>query len=326
METKWGFTRMDINEFELWLSLLRIGRTVRTIQQHHTFSPAYIHFKQDNHFALQKGMKNYHVTHNGWSDIGQHFTSFPDGTILTGRKLEASPACIFGNNANSICIEHLGNFDQGGDRMTDLQQQAIVRMTAVLLKKFNLQPSVQTNVYHHWFNLSTGERNNGSKNNKSCPGTNFFGGNKVADCEKHFLPLVQSLLNPAVTFPVTAPVRYVSVASENLNIRSGPGPSNAIATDREPLQSGAILRIFDQQDNWLKITASAEHWVNAKFTKGVLQKSVSASSLNVRSGPSTDYPVIGSLLKGQEIFISAEENGWSKLSNDSRWVKSSHLT
>ena len=62
-------------------------------------------------------MKAYHVTYNGWNDIGQHFTIFPDGLILTGRSLEKSPACIYGQNANAICIENLGNFDLGGDQM-----------------------------------------------------------------------------------------------------------------------------------------------------------------------------------------------------------------
>jgi len=194
MTSKLGFTKLSISEFEQWIANLKVAKTILYIQQHHTWNPSYISFKNDNHFELQLAMKNYHVNNHGWMDIGQHFTTFPDGSILTGRSLEQTPACIFGFNANAICIENLGNFDLGKDTMTAAHKETIVRMTAALCKKFNIPVNSQKIVYHHWFNLSTGERNNGTKNNKTCPGTNFFGGNKVADCEKNFLPLVEGVL------------------------------------------------------------------------------------------------------------------------------------
>jgi len=65
-------------------------------------------------------MKNYHLS-KSFSDIAQHFTTFPDGTILTGRSLEKTPAGISGFNSNAICIENLGNFDSGADVITNLQ-------------------------------------------------------------------------------------------------------------------------------------------------------------------------------------------------------------
>lgn len=92
MQTKFGFTLMDISEFVGYISNLKVARTIVTLQQHHTFSPNYSLFKGNNHFDLQSGMKNYHVNTNGWADIGQHFTIFPDGTIMTGRNMELSPA------------------------------------------------------------------------------------------------------------------------------------------------------------------------------------------------------------------------------------------
>ena len=118
MTTKFGFTKLTIDEFETWISNLRVARTILTVQEHHTFSPNYSLFNGNNHFELQRGMKHHHVNHNGWSDIGQHFTTFPDGSIVTGRSMEQSPACILGQNANAICIEHLGYFDKGKDDCT----------------------------------------------------------------------------------------------------------------------------------------------------------------------------------------------------------------
>jgi hypothetical protein len=170
------------------------------IQQHHTFSPCYADFNGSNHFELQQGMKNYHISHNGWSDIGQHFSTFPDGSILSGRPLEQAPVCIKGQNTTSICLEHLGNFDSGKDDMLAEQRETIIQMTAILCRRFNIPVNTQSIVYHHWFNLSTGQRNDGSSNNKSCPGTNFFGGNKVIDCSTYFLPLILQASSSPIIF------------------------------------------------------------------------------------------------------------------------------
>jgi hypothetical protein len=48
-------------------------------------------------------------------------------------------------------MEHLGNFDEGGDVMTQAQQDAIVRCNALLCVKFGLLPQPEQVVYHHWF-------------------------------------------------------------------------------------------------------------------------------------------------------------------------------
>lgn len=189
-----GFAKMNISEFENWIASMNVDRSILYIQQHHTWTPHYASFNGQNHFVLQQVMKNYHMNNNGWIDIGQHFTTFPDGSILTGRSLEHNPACIFGFNSNAVCIEHLGDFDKGKDKMTLVHKQTIVRITAAICKRFSIPINADKIVYHHWFHQSTGERNNGTENNKSCPGTFFFGGNSVADCQQNFLPLVRAAL------------------------------------------------------------------------------------------------------------------------------------
>ena len=83
METKHGFTKLSPIEFENWISTIRVGRTILKIQQHHTYIPNYSHFNGTNHFERQLAMKKYHTVQNGWQDFGQHFTIFPDGSILT---------------------------------------------------------------------------------------------------------------------------------------------------------------------------------------------------------------------------------------------------
>lgn len=326
METKYGFSKMTINEFENYISDLKIGRTILFLQHHHTYKPSYVHFNGSNHFDLQKGMKQYHVAHNGWQDIGQHFTTFPDGTILTGRSIEKTPACILGNNANAVCIENLGDFDKGADVMSDSQRDVIIRMTAALCRKFNLSVNTNKIVYHHWFDLITGERNNGSKNNKSCPGSNFFGGNKVEDCNNNFLPLIYDLLQTETPNPLTVPmVKYVAVTTNELNIRKGAGVDFEIVSERKSVKQGAVLRVFEEKEGWFKISSSAEHWISGRFTNIVRHVLVNADVLNVRTGPSIDFPKASSLKKGQEVFITDEINGWCRISMENRWVKMSYL-
>lgn len=326
MESKYGFLKLSLAEFKSWIQDQRIARTILTVQQHHTWSPSYVHFNGSNHFERQAAIKNYHVRNNGWQDIGQHFTSFPDGTIMTGRSLEATPACIYGANRDSICIEHFGNFDIHGDTMTPEHQETIVEMTAALCEKFRLPLNSFSIIYHHWFDLNTGMRNNGTGINKSCPGTNFFGGNKVDDFHANFLPLLeQSLLGRPTPMPSNSIQKYAVVTASSLNVRESYSGSAAKVSDREPAQLGAILRIYDEKNGWLKISNSQFHWVYGKYTIEVKRATVNANVLNVRSGQGTNYPVVDTLMNKEEVFISEEENGWCKISLEDKWLSKSFL-
>ncbi len=326
MTTKFGFTKLTIDEFEKWLDNVAVARTILTVQQHHTFSPNYALFNGTNHFDLQKGMKNHHVNHNGWSDIGQHFTTFPDGSIVTGRSMEQSPACIYGQNANAVCIENLGDFDKRKDAMTNAHKQTIIRITAKLCGKYNLAVNANSIVYHHWFNLATGERNDGTKNNKSCPGTNFFGGNKVANCAANFLPLVKKQLQGGVITATTDNVlKYVCVTATTLNIRTAADGTSPKAKDRVAATLGAVLRVYKEKDGWYKISGSKQHWVNGRYAIDVTRAKVNTSTLNVRSGPAASFAKVGAYTKGQELFIIQEKNGWCKVSMDEKWVSKEYL-
>jgi SH3-like domain-containing protein len=324
MAKKYGFVKWSIGKFEDWINSLQLARTVIVIQQHHTFSPSYAHFKGSNHFELQQGMKNYHVNHNGWSDIGQHFTTFPDGTILSGRSLEKSPTCISGQNANGICLEHLGNFDSGKDSMTADQRDTIIRMTAVLCRRFNLPVNTQSIVYHHWFDLSTEQRNDGAGNNKTCPGTNFFGGNKVIDCTTHFLPLVSQAL-PFSIQNMPELLKYVGVTASKLNIRTRPGQSADKVMGLDSATIGSVLRVYNEENGWYKISKAQELWVDGKYTMNVSRAVVSVDKLHVRNGPGTSYERVGTLTKGREIFIVQEDNNWCRINMDQKWVSKDHL-
>lgn len=326
MQTKYGFTKMTIDEFGPWLNQQRVGRTILKIQQHHTWNPSYALFNGSNHFERQLGMKNSHVADNGWMDIGQHFTIFPDGTILTGRSLESTPACIKGQNSNSICIENFGDFDLGRDIMRQEQKSSIVKVTAHLCRKFNLPINDFSIIYHHWYDLDSGRRNDSNRNKKSCPGTNFFGGNKVSDCINNFLPLVSQALgqyNPGDT--VNHVIKYAVVTANKLNIRQGAGTGHPTVIGRTPIDRGAIIRVYEENGGWLKISNSSSHWVFGNFTREVIRAKVNAQVLRVRNGPGTNYSVVSTLPKDEEVFVMEESNDWCKIDFDEKWISKSFL-
>lgn len=327
MEIRYNFTKMTLVEFEMWLQHQRVARNIKTIQQHHTWRPGYPNFTM-NHFNLQKNMQNYHVANNGWMDIAQHFTTFPDGTIMTGRSLEQTPVGIFGQNAGAICIENMGNFDQGQDVMSNEQKNTIVKMTALLCSKFNIPATTLGIVYHHWFNLITGERNDGTRNNKTCPGSNFFGGNKVSDCENHFLPLVRQLLNGSViSSEIQQPLKYVIVTiNSGLNIRQEPAARSKKVRNREEAKLGAVLRVYEERNGWYKISASQSHWVAGRYTVDAYKATVNVGRLNVRSGPGITYPKLRSLVQGEVVFCTKETHGWCSLGIQDDWVSKRFLT
>ncbi|WP_199851626.1 SH3 domain-containing protein [Brumimicrobium mesophilum] len=325
LETKHGFTLMDIQEFETWVNSLDIHRNILFIQQHHTWSPSYIHFKE-NHFTLQKNMKHYHVNQRGWSDIGQHFSTYPDGRICTGRSLELNPACIYGNNNSSICIEHIGNFDQGKDQMTDAQKDVVVRMTAALAKRFNVPINTDRIVYHHWFHLGTGARNNGGPQttNKTCPGENFFGGNTLAAAENNFIPLVKGLADKT-TDELPSKMLYFGVVDVNtrLSVRLGAGTYHSKI---DYVENGMVIRIYEEKNNWFRISQNQKRWVYGRFINKIRLARVNVNTkLNVRSGPSSNYPKVASLTKNHEVYVYEIENDWAKIDVEEQWVSEDFL-
>lgn len=323
MQTRFGFTHMSLAEFEGWIARQQVARTVLTLQQHHTWSPNYASFSGGNHFELQQGMKRHHVTNNGWGDIGQHFTTFPDGSVITGRPLEQSPACIKGNNANAICVEHLGNFDSGKDAMSPAHRQTIIRMTAAICKRFAIPVNADRVVYHHWYHLDTGARTNGAGNTKTCPGTAFFGGNKVEQAQRSFYPLVRAAM-PGGAVPPSPPagMTYASVITPTLNVRSGPaGSFDKVNT----VVMGSVVRVFDSRDGWIRISASRDEWVSGKFVSPVERATVKGDTLNVRNGPAASFTKLAALAKGQEVFIHERREGWCRIGTDQKWVSEEFL-
>jgi hypothetical protein len=132
----------------------------------------------------------------------------------------------------------VGNFD-GLDSMTPQHRDCIIKVFALLCKRFNLSPDSNSCVYHHWYDHNTGVRSNGTGITKTCPGTMFFSGNTVAAAEANFIPLIKQQLgaNPAAsggTPAQQAQVLYTAeVGVDTLNVRAQPTTSAMVGKQAE---------------------------------------------------------------------------------------------
>ncbi|MFL6554729.1 MAG: N-acetylmuramoyl-L-alanine amidase [Bacillus sp. (in: firmicutes)] len=104
------------------------GRKYKYSQIHHTWKPNHASFTGKNHLALQQGMYDYHVKTRGWDNIGQHVTLMPDGTFVTGRPFDKTPAGISGYNTGAFMVEMLGDFDEGCDKLEGAQLDAMLKL------------------------------------------------------------------------------------------------------------------------------------------------------------------------------------------------------
>ncbi|NLZ50044.1 MAG: SH3 domain-containing protein [Clostridiales bacterium] len=128
-----------------------------------------------------------------------------------------------------------------------------------------------------------------------------------------------------------------TVTASKLNVRSGPGTNyDSIHT----LWQGNVVTVLEQSNGWYKIQLSngKTGWVSGTYlqvsgTENPVKSlsntgTVTASKLNVRSGPDTSYSIIHTLWQGNTIKVIGESNGWYKiqLSNGTTgWVSGTYL-
>lgn len=107
---------------------------------------------------------------------------------------------------------------------------------------------------------------------------------------------------------------YLSVAKDGVNLRSGPSTTSEVLYQ---LPAGYPLEVMSKEGEWYKVS---DH----EGDKGYIQSSVvnttphvivKAKECNVRSGPSTNDPVVGKSAQNV-IFVKVEQKG--------SWVKVSH--
>lgn len=129
--------------------------------------------------------------------------------------------------------------------------------------------------------------------------------------------------------------RWVQVVMSKINIRSGPGADYAlngsmkkgdkahiIATADGSPGSAPIWGKLEDGRGWIPIDGSYTKDVNAASNEYVGR--VTASALNVRYGPGTNYQIVGSKRYNSVVTVSATSNGWGKIGNN-QWVSLAYI-
>lgn len=127
-----------------------------------------------------------------------------------------------------------------------------------------------------------------------------------------------------------ADTQYGVITANSVNFRSGPSTSYSSIGK---LNKGDKVEYLDENGSWVKVKYSGKTgYVYGTYvekdTSSTTTKYVNATSLNVRSGPSTSYSVIGKLSKGTKIDVISTSNGWSKIKYDGQtgYVSSKYLS
>lgn len=83
-----------------------------------------------------EAVRDYHVKHNGWKDIGYHYLIYLDGSIHQGRPIDQAGAHCKNHNSNTIGICYVGGLDENKkpkDTRT-VRQVAAIRQLVQSLK------------------------------------------------------------------------------------------------------------------------------------------------------------------------------------------------
>lgn len=175
------FRARTVEDFAIELDDFDFGETRLTgVHVHHTYRPDHEIFRRLGGRRCVQGMHRYHTAALGWSDIAQHESIGPDGSVWSGRGWRRPPASSRGHNGtprrHPFMFEMIGDFetveDEVHDRLTGRQRDAAAGICALVCRRFGLRPGDAVK-----FHRELGERW------KSCPGNLIGKAEWIADVE-----------------------------------------------------------------------------------------------------------------------------------------------
>jgi N-acetylmuramoyl-L-alanine amidase CwlA len=229
-------------------------------------------------------------------------------------------------NANSISIEMCSNKTNKASLaatdddwyITEKTQKMAEQLTTYLLQLYNIDKSHV--IMHHQV---TGKAcpQPWCKNEQALNNWNKFLNNINAGTQ---IPVsVQSSISAQDVISGGESVKYVvRITANTLNVRSGPGTIYSI---NRTVNKGSAYTIVEEQDGWGRLISGAG-WICLDYTEKVDSTStaptqkelsylvrVTADTLNVRSGPGTNYPIVLQVKRGSAYTIVEEDGDWGLL-------------
>lgn len=135
-----------------------------------TIKKLYIHHSESPLSTTVSDIRRWHVQENKWSDIGYHYILTANGTLEQGRPVEQAGAHVQGDNATSIGLCVIGDFDVAPP--TNEQIEALEWFIPQLCTEFGI---TKDNVFGH---------RDGPNVTKTCPGKFLY----------DMLPKIRSLI------------------------------------------------------------------------------------------------------------------------------------
>ncbi len=147
---------------------------------------------------------------------------------------------------------------------------------------------------------------------------------------------------PETPQPTNQTGKVINVSS-SLNVRQGPSTNHTVIGS---LSNGQSVTILGKEGNWYKIEyGSSVGYVSADYiqvtgTAPVVETPpavedhntdsfkvvITASSLNVREGPGTNYGKLGALATGETVIVHETKDGWYRISYNGKdgWISAEY--
>ena len=125
-----------------------------------------------------------------------------------------------------------------------------------------------------------------------------------------------------------AATEYKVITADAVNFRSGPSTSYSSLGS---FNKGDKVEYLGTSGSWVKVKYNNKTgYVYGSYVGNyaTITQYVTATTLNVRSGAGTSYPVLGSLSKGTKVEVISTTNGWSKINYNGSigYVSSQYLS
>lgn len=122
--------------------------------------------------------------------------------------------------------------------------------------------------------------------------------------------------------PFLCLAKMVSIAGDEVNMRKGPSTKHEV---KWVLGKGFPLQVIASQGKWLKVKDFENDvgWVYAPLTTGIPSVVVKSKIVNMRSGPGTNYRIIGKAAYGVVFKTVKRTKSWVKVrhaSGKTGWV------
>ena len=131
-----------------------------------------------------------------------------------------------------------------------------------------------------------------------------------------FLMLLLIVLSPGAQAAANIKAGAVTTAGGSLNVRTQPSTASPTAAS---LKKGSYITLHSRSGDWWKVEYDKGRfgYCHANYITVVQGTAVSVNirsgSLNVRSGPGTQYGKAASLYAGENVLLLSTSGGWSRI-------------